>query len=177
MDKRVLITAGGSGTGRTMAEAFDKAGAHVWAVDIDADALASCPPVWEREQLDVCDEAAVTALFARIRASWDGLDVLCANAGIADPTAPIEDIEVADWRHCLMVNLEGAFLFAKHDHCRRRAYGKSGPESAIVPNREARLTIVAEGRCRNHRGIGEACAGRKLGGKGSDQQTDQQITV
>ncbi|MGJ4854863.1 SDR family NAD(P)-dependent oxidoreductase [Labrys sp. La1] len=57
MDKRVLITAGGSGIGRTMAETFHKAGAHVWAVD--ADALASCPPVWEREQLDVCDEATV----------------------------------------------------------------------------------------------------------------------
>lgn len=114
MDKRVLITAGGSGIGRTMAETFHKAGAQIWVVDVDADALASCPPAWEREQLDVCDEAAVEALFARIRASWGGLDAMCANAGIAGPTAPIEDIDVLDWRHCLAVNLEGAFLFAKH---------------------------------------------------------------
>ncbi|OCC03077.1 3-oxoacyl-[acyl-carrier-protein] reductase [Labrys sp. WJW] len=114
MGKRVLITAGGSGIGRAMAEAFHKAEARVWVVDIDADALASCPPTWEREQLDVCDEAAVEALFARLRAAWGGLDTLCANAGIAGPTAPIETIEVADWRHCLAVNLEGPFLFAKH---------------------------------------------------------------
>lgn len=114
MDKRVLITAGGSGIGRAMAEAFHKAGARVWVADVDAGALASCPPTWERTPLDVCDEAAVEALFARIRASWGGLDILCANAGIAGPTAPIETIEVAAWRHCLAVNLEGAFLFAKH---------------------------------------------------------------
>lgn len=114
MDKRVLITAGGSGIGRTMAEAFREAGARVWVVDVDADALASCPTAWERDRLDVCDEAAVAALFARIHADWGGLDTLCANAGIAGPTALIEDIEVADWRHCLAVNLEGAFLFAKH---------------------------------------------------------------
>lgn len=114
MDKRVLITAGASGIGRAMAEAFHRAGARVWIVDVDADALASCPPAWERERLDVCDEAAVAALFARIRTGWGGLDTLCANAGVAGPTAAIEHVEAAEWRHCLAVNLEGAFLFAKH---------------------------------------------------------------
>jgi len=40
--------------------------------------------------------------------------VLCANAGIAGPTALIEDIALEDWRACVSVNLEGAFLAAKH---------------------------------------------------------------
>ncbi|MBV8654208.1 MAG: SDR family oxidoreductase [Alphaproteobacteria bacterium] len=114
MDKRVLITAGGGGIGRAMAEAFHGAGARVWVVDVDATALASCPAAWEREQLDVAHEPAIEALFARIRSSWGGLDALCANAGIAGPTAAIEDIEAEAWRRCLTVNLEGAFLFAKH---------------------------------------------------------------
>ena len=114
MDKRVLITAGGSGIGRAMAEAFNAAGARVWVVDIDAAALAACPTAWERERLDVADELAIQALFARIRSSWGSLDVLCANAGIAGPTALIENVEVEAWRHCLTVNLEGSFLFAKH---------------------------------------------------------------
>ena len=40
--------------------------------------------------------------------------VVCANAGIAGPTALVEDIALADWRACLAVNLEGAFLAAKY---------------------------------------------------------------
>ena len=39
---------------------------------------------------------------------------LCANAGIAGPTALIEDIELEAWRRWLSVHLEGACLFAKH---------------------------------------------------------------
>ena len=42
------------------------------------------------------------------------VDVLCANAGIAGPTALIEDVPLADWRACVSVNLEGAFLAAKY---------------------------------------------------------------
>jgi len=40
--------------------------------------------------------------------------VLCANAGIAGPTALIEDVALADWQRCVQVNLEGAFLAAKY---------------------------------------------------------------
>ena len=114
MTQSVLITAGASGIGRAMAEAFDAAGATVWIVDVDRDTLDDCPGHWRRDQLDVTDEPAVVDLFARLRTSWHQLDVLCANAGIAGPTARVEDIDLADWRRCLSVNLDGAFLFAKH---------------------------------------------------------------
>jgi NAD(P)-dependent dehydrogenase (short-subunit alcohol dehydrogenase family) len=40
--------------------------------------------------------------------------VLCANAGVAGPTAPVEAVALEDWRACVSVNLEGAFLAAKH---------------------------------------------------------------
>ena len=109
-----LITAGAVGIGRAMAEAFDAIGATVWIVDVDREALDACPAHWRRDRLDVTDEPAVAALFERLRASWPRLDVLCANAGIAGPTATVEAIELADWRRCLSVNLDGAFLFAKH---------------------------------------------------------------
>lgn len=112
--QRVLISAGAGGIGRAMAEAFAAAGARVWVVDVDAEALAACPRDWRRDNLDVTDEAAVAVLFARLKEDWGGLDVLCANAGIAGPTALVEDIALDDWRRCVSVNLEGAFLFAKH---------------------------------------------------------------
>jgi NAD(P)-dependent dehydrogenase (short-subunit alcohol dehydrogenase family) len=114
MTQRVLITAGASGIGRAMAEAFAATGARVWIVDADGAALARCPATWRQDRLDVTDEPAVADLLARLLADWDGLDVLCANAGIAGPTALVEDVELADWQRCVAVNLTGAFLFAKH---------------------------------------------------------------
>jgi NAD(P)-dependent dehydrogenase (short-subunit alcohol dehydrogenase family) len=114
MAQRVLITAGASGIGRAMANAFAANGAQVWVADIDEVALGTCPDAWGRDALDVADEGAVIDLIRRLAARWGGLDVLCANAGIAGPTATVENVDLADWRRCLAVNLDGAFLFAKH---------------------------------------------------------------
>jgi len=114
MMQRVLITAGASGIGRAMADAFAASGAQVWVADIDAAALGKCPADWGRAALDVADESAVADLMRHLAAKWGGLDVLCANAGIAGPTATVENVELADWRRCMAVNLDGAFLFAKH---------------------------------------------------------------
>lgn len=114
MTTQVLITAGASGVGRAMAEAFDAVGAQVWVADVDAAALATCPDHWQRSQVNVADESAVAGMFAVIEATWGGLDVLCANAGIAGPTAMVEDVVLSDWQNCISVNLDGAFLCAKH---------------------------------------------------------------
>jgi NAD(P)-dependent dehydrogenase (short-subunit alcohol dehydrogenase family) len=114
MAQRVLITAGASGIGRAIAGAFAAAGAKVWVADIDTAALSTCPEDWRRTELDVADEPAVADLMRRVSTEWSGLDVLCANAGIAGPTASVENVDLADWRRCLAVNLDGAFLFAKY---------------------------------------------------------------
>ncbi|MFC3615823.1 SDR family oxidoreductase [Lutimaribacter marinistellae] len=114
MNARVLITAGASGVGHAMAQAFATAGARVWVADLDQVALDRCPSDWGRSCLDVTDETALRAMFARIDAEWGGLDTLCCNAGIAGPTARVEDVDLADWRTCIAVNLDGAFLCAKH---------------------------------------------------------------
>lgn len=124
MSGRVLITAGASGVGRAMAEAFDREGWQVWVADVDATALAGIPEGWRRTQLDVTDEEAVSALFSEIDEAWGGLDALCANAGIAGPTAAVEDINMQDWQACVAVNLEGAFLAAKYAAPMMKAAGK-----------------------------------------------------
>ena len=111
---KVLVTAGASGIGRAMAEAFAAEGAQIWVTDVDAGALAAVPEGWQASCVDASDEAAMAALFEEITAHWGGLDVLCANAGIAGPTAAVEDVALADWRQCVSVNLEGAFLAAKY---------------------------------------------------------------
>ena len=107
---RVLITAGASGIGRAMAHAFDRSGYEVWVSDVDAAAVAALPSHWHAHMCDAVDEAGVAELIPRA----GPLDVLCANAGIAGPTAQVEDVDLAAWRACVSVNLEGAFLAAKH---------------------------------------------------------------
>lgn len=111
---RVLITAGASGIGRATGAAFAATGHQVWVTDVNAAALAQVPDGWQRTSCDAADEEAVSDLFNDIKLQWGGLDVVCANAGVAGPTALIEDVALADWRSCVSVNLEGAFLAAKY---------------------------------------------------------------
>jgi len=110
---RVLITAGASGIGRAMGEGFAAAGYEVWVTDVDEVGLASLPPDWTTHRANAACEDDMRAVFAAI-ADAGGLDVLCANAGVAGPTAKVEDVEIEDWRACVSVNLEGAFLAAKY---------------------------------------------------------------
>jgi len=124
MSQRVLVTAGASGVGRAVAEAFAERGARVWVADISAEALASCPGDWGKSQLSVADEPAVAAMYEEIAAEWGGLDVLCANAGVAGPTALIEDVSLQDWRDCMAINIDGMFLCAKYAAPMMKAQGK-----------------------------------------------------
>ncbi|MEH6646313.1 SDR family oxidoreductase [Sulfitobacter sp.] len=118
--KRVLITAGASGIGRAMGAAFEAAGMEVWVTDLDEDALAALPTTWSSRKANAVDENAM----AQVVAEMGSIDVLCANAGIAGPTALVEDIALEDWRACVSVNLEGAFLAAKHAAPRMKAAGQ-----------------------------------------------------
>jgi NAD(P)-dependent dehydrogenase (short-subunit alcohol dehydrogenase family) len=110
---RVLVTAGGSGIGFSIACAFAATGARVWVTDIDDAALAQCPTAWRRDRVDVADPAAMRTLFGRIEAEWGGLEVLCANAGVSGRTALLEDQDYAAFKECLDVTLGAAVLAAQ----------------------------------------------------------------
>jgi NAD(P)-dependent dehydrogenase (short-subunit alcohol dehydrogenase family) len=115
-NQRVLITAAASGIGLAMADAFLAAGARVFICDVNPQTLQEA--LAARAALagmvcDVSDEDQVADFFARGTAHLGGLDILVSNAGVAGPTANVEDIALADWRHCLAVNLDSAFLCAK----------------------------------------------------------------
>jgi NAD(P)-dependent dehydrogenase (short-subunit alcohol dehydrogenase family) len=116
--KRVLVTAGAQGIGLAITEAFIAAGAQVHICDVNDDFLASAKakyPQVSQSRCDVSSEAEVDAMFADLAARWGGLDVLVNNAGIAGPTARVEDTALGDWQQTIAVNLTGPFL------CTRRA--------------------------------------------------------
>lgn len=110
--KSVLITAGANGIGAVMADAFAAAGYRVWVTDIDPAAVAASPH--RASRADASRESDMQSLAAQIGAEWGALDVVCANAGIKGPTASIAEMPLDGWRDCLAVNLDGAFLTAKH---------------------------------------------------------------
>ncbi|MBJ3777560.1 SDR family oxidoreductase [Acuticoccus mangrovi] len=113
---RVLVTAGASGIGREVARAFTEEGAKVHVCDVDEDALdalADTDPTLTRSVCDVADRAAVGRLFDDALAALGGLDVLVNNAGIAGPTAAVDQIEPEDWDRCVEVCLTSQFNCAR----------------------------------------------------------------
>jgi len=112
---RVLVTAGGAGIGRVIAQTFLDHGARVHVCDIDERALAGLPEKITRTRADVASLQDVDRLFADMARHLGGLDVLVNNAGIAGPTAKVEDIRPEDWDRCIAVDLNGMF------YCTRKA--------------------------------------------------------
>lgn len=113
---RVLVTAGASGIGAAVAEAFVAADARVHVCDIDHEALARQSerlPQMGGSLADVAVESEVDGLFASVRERLGGLDVAVNNAGIAGPTAAIEATDFSDWQRTIDVNLGGQFLVAR----------------------------------------------------------------
>jgi NAD(P)-dependent dehydrogenase (short-subunit alcohol dehydrogenase family) len=113
---RIIVTAGASGIGRAMAEAFLSQGAQVAICDVDDAALAdfsAAHPHAIAVNASVAEQQQVDDFFDQVETAFGGLDVVCANAGTGGPAGAIEEITFEDWRACLAVNLDGAFLTAR----------------------------------------------------------------
>ena len=125
--QRVLITAGAAGIGHAIALAFRAGGADVHAVDIDAGAVArmnAAHPDICASVADVASDTAVAEVFDAQVARAGGVDVLVNCAGIAGPTALLEEIKLDDWRRCIAVNLDAAFLCCRRAIPLMRAAGR-----------------------------------------------------
>jgi len=119
--KVAIVTGGGRNIGREISLAFAREGAHVVccgrtpaAVESTSAGCSDCGPRSLACQCDVSDENAVAAMVRRSVAEFGRVDILVNNAGITGPTAPVTEVDRADWDATLAVNLTGAYLCAKH---------------------------------------------------------------
>lgn len=114
----VLVTGAAAGIGAVIARRFAADGFRVHVCDALESAVvdfARQTPEIGASVADIADPAAVDRLFDEAGQRYGRLDVLVNNAGIAGPTAPVEDIDPADWRRTVDVDLNGQF------YCSRRA--------------------------------------------------------
>ena len=125
--KRVVVTGGTSGIGEATSRRFLDEGARVVALAVGDDEVATAAERIsgiEALHCDGADAAAVEDAFARADDLLGGVDVLVANAGISI-RKPFLEIEEADWRRVLDVNLTGVFHCAQQA-ARRMVVGSGG---------------------------------------------------
>jgi len=112
---RVVITAGGAGIGRAIADALIANGARVIVSDVDRAALEdfrAAHPGQSATFADAASDEDMERLFGEAQAALGGLDILVNNAGIAGPTGGVHEISPAEWRRTIDVCLTGQFLGA-----------------------------------------------------------------
>ncbi len=102
--KTALVTGAARGIGKATAELFERAGAKVARVDLEA-----APGVIAA---DVSDEAQIERAFGEALQQLGGLDILVNNAGTAVRKTSF-DITGEEWDRVLDLNLKGLFLCSR----------------------------------------------------------------
>jgi len=115
--KIALVTGAGSGIGRAVSLALNKAGYTVVVAGRRAAELEKTVAGGTgllAVPTDVTQPASVAALFDRIESTYGRLDVLFNNAGMGAPAIPMDELTFEQWNGVVNVNLTGSFLCAQH---------------------------------------------------------------
>jgi NAD(P)-dependent dehydrogenase (short-subunit alcohol dehydrogenase family) len=116
--KIALVTGGGTGVGRGIAEALSAEGYTVVITGRRAEVLEKAASDMALQtggtvravRADIGDPNAVARLFEAIRTEFGRLDLLVNNAGSNVPPVPLEEVTFEQWSGILAANLTGAFL-------------------------------------------------------------------
>lgn len=120
-NKVALVTGGGSGIGRAVAQVWAREGAKVVVSDLDLAGGEETVKLVRAQggdaifvATDVGKPADCEALVNATVAHYGRLDVACNNAGIGGPTAPTADYPLDGWAQVININLSGVFYGMKY---------------------------------------------------------------
>ncbi len=145
-----FVTGGGKGIGLATAEALAEAGARVVISGQDEAALLAATEKLKRDGydvryalLDITQSEACTEVSERINRDIGPVNILIANAGIAWPDTPAEEMPDSTWNRVIDVNLNGTFwtcrAFGKHMLSRNKgAIVIVGSISGLISNKPQR---------------------------------------
>ena len=170
--RRALVTGGGRGLGRAIAQALAEAGADVALASRTLatceDAAGEIAAATGRRALafaaDVSAADDVKRLVAEVEQALGPIDILVNNAGI-NIRGAIEDLAEADWDAVIDINLKAPFLCARAvgpGHARARLGPRHQP--GLDPERDRdpgpRPLRVGEGRGRQPHARARPSSGR-----------------
>ena len=128
-DKVALVTGAGSGIGKAAAVLLAKEGAKVAALSRTEEEIRETVEEIERNggegmwiPADISDPDRMRDAVRQVIDRWGRLDIVFANAGVNGVWAPIEELEVEEWKHTVDINLTGTFLTIKYSapHLKKR---------------------------------------------------------
>ena len=114
-----VITGGGRGIGKAIAESFAGRGANIVIVDVNLDIAKETASELEKTGIkslamkaDVSNSADVANIFAEAMKAFGKVDILVNNAGITRDGLLMR-MKEEDWDAVMNINLKGTFLCSK----------------------------------------------------------------
>jgi len=108
-NKLAVVTGGSSGIGLGTNQKFTAEGATAVSADVTAPADDGVAFI----KTDVTDEQSMQAMVDQVVSQYGHLDILVANAGVAEQKAGVADIDMANWNKVIAIDLTGVVLTNK----------------------------------------------------------------
>jgi rhamnose utilization protein RhaD (predicted bifunctional aldolase and dehydrogenase)/NAD(P)-dependent dehydrogenase (short-subunit alcohol dehydrogenase family) len=112
-----LVTGAASGIGKAAVSSFLARGAAVIGLDVNpAVATLHQRPDYLGIRCDLTQEPAVLQALEKTILAFGGIDMLVLNAGIFGASRKIADLDTAEWRKVMNVNLDASLVLLRAAH-------------------------------------------------------------